>query len=237
MENKIDKIQDYIDGLLEGDELIQFEKQLLEDEALRQEVSMQQEVQGIIQHRLDSKEDELRKSLKNAQAVLQSRKSSTNIYKLYLPIVAAACLLVFFSLFFFYSNDNSLYDLPTMQSEVVRGQEENVRYENAVKAFNAKSYEEAREMLNTLIAVDPSILQYQYYAALTYFGEQNWSLSIQELTPIADGKSIFADEAKYYLAASYHQIDQKDEAIRLLEQIPITGKLGKKAAEFLETLR
>ncbi len=237
MENKADKIQEYIDGLLTGDELAQFEKWMADDEELRQEVHTQREVQGIIVNRLTSNEDALRANLQHARALRQSgRKSVVNLYRVYLPVAAAACLLIFFSIFYLYTNDSYLYDLPAMQSEIVRGQEENVSYENAVKAFNAKSYEEAREMLYTLIEADSSVVQYQYYAALTYFGEQNWSLIIPELTPIAEGGSIFADEAKYYLAIAYHRIDQHEEARELLRMIPREGKLGEKAGKLLEVL-
>ena len=236
MENRIEKIQDYIDGLLVGEELVQFEQQMREDDDLRQEVNLQKEVQGIIQGRLDSNEEPLRANLRNARTLSQSGQRSTKVYKLYLPIAAAVCVLIFFSLFFLKTNDGSLYDLPAMQSEIVRGQEENVSYENAVKAFNDKSYTEARSMLQSLIATDTMIVQYQYYAALTYFGEGNWPQAIQDLSPIAHGRSIFADEAKYYLAASYSKTHQNEKAIELLNDIPKRGKVGEKADKLLKEL-
>ncbi|NGF55279.1 hypothetical protein G5B35_18300 [Parapusillimonas sp. SGNA-6] len=238
MENRAEKIQDYIDGLLLGEELIQFEKQIAEDEDLKVEVSLQQELQGIIRSRLNSNEKILRTHMQNARILSQSTKgSSKKVYKLYLPIAAVACLLVFFSLFLLRNSDSGLYDLPTMQSEIVRGQEENVSYEHAVKAFNNKEYEQARTMLDILITADSTIVQYQYYAALTYFGEENWAQSIQELTPLAEGKSIFADEAKYYLAVAYHKTEQKDKAIALLNEIPAQGKVGQKASKLLKELK
>ncbi|NGM60517.1 hypothetical protein G5B30_01185 [Sphingobacterium sp. SGG-5] len=237
MENKADKIQAYIDGLLTGDELAQFEKWMAEDEELRAEVHAQREVQETIRKRLTSKEDALRANLRQARVGLQTgRKGVVSLYKVYLPVAAAVCLLIFFSIFYLYTDDSYLYDLPAMQSEVVRGQEANVSYENAVQAFNAQSYEEARGILYSLIEADSSVVQYRYYAALTYVGEQNWSQALPELTPIAEGKSIFADEAKYYLALVYHKIDQHEEAKTLLREIPSQGKLGEKAGKLLDVL-
>ncbi|HMR20270.1 MAG TPA: hypothetical protein PKA53_13285, partial [Sphingobacterium sp.] len=153
--------------------------------------------------------------------------------KLYLPIAAAACLLVFFGLFLFRGGDHALYELPQMQSEIVRGQAGDVSYEDAVKAFNNKSYGEARTMLNGLIASDSTVVQYQYYAALTYFGEEDWPSTIRELTAIAQGKSVFADEAKYYLAVAYWKSGETTKAIELANQIPDIGKLGEKTRKLL----
>lgn len=235
MENLTDKIQDYIDGLLQGEDLAHFESQMAVDDELRNLVSLHKEVHTIINRRLDSKEDELRSNLANARAHVSTAPKSNKIFKLYMPIAAAACLLVFFSIFYF-GKDDGLYDLPTMQSEIVRGQTGNVTYEDAVNAFNNASYIEAREMLHTLITQDSMQIQYRYYAALTYFGEENWSSSIEELTPLAEGKSIFADEAKYYLAVSYLKIDQRSNALEWLDRIPFEGKLGDKKAKLLKEI-
>jgi len=67
MENHSEKIQDYIDGYLEGDELIQFEAQLAVDDELRNMCILQKEVHNILNKRVLSKEMELRGNLNSFQ--------------------------------------------------------------------------------------------------------------------------------------------------------------------------
>src|SRR5690606_20363143 len=116
-------------------------------------------------------------------------------------------------------NINSQYELHAMQSEVVRGEEAVARYEAAVRLYNAKSYKESRKMLNQLIQEEPEVVQYQYYAALTYVGEKKWKDALKALEPVAFGTSIFQEEATYYMAVCHHKEGNDAEAKRLLQTI------------------
>jgi len=237
MEHLADKIQDYIEGQLQGEELLEFEQHMQQDTDFRNLVHLQSEVHEIINRRLSSNEEDLRETLFHAETEVRviEQRSIFSGFKPFFTIVTAACVLLFGYLFFFNTN-NTLYELPAMQSEIVRGQESNIQYEEAVKLFNEKSYTRSREILNSLIASEPDIVQYQYYAALTYLGEENWSESRDKLTPIAEGLSIFKDEAKYYLAVSLEKLGNKAEAITILKSIPTQGQLGEKAEKLLNKL-
>lgn len=63
MENNSEKIQEYIDGQLNGDDLLQFEAQLAVDEELRNLLALQKEVHDILNQRVVSKEMEERGTL------------------------------------------------------------------------------------------------------------------------------------------------------------------------------
>lgn len=237
MEHLEDKIEDYIEGQLQGEELLEFEQHMQQDTDFRNLVHLQCEVHEIINQRLSSSENDLRETLFHAETevrVIQQRSVFSRI-KSFLTVATAACVLLFGYLFFF-STKNTLYEMPAMQSEIVRGQESNVQYEEAVKLYNEKSYTRSREILNSLIASEPDIVQYQYYAAWTYLGEENWSESRDNLTPIAEGLSIFKDEAKYYLAVSLEKLGNKAQAITILQTIPVQGQLGEKVEKLLKKL-
>lgn len=237
MEHLADKIQDYIEGQLQGEELLEFEQHMNQDTGFRNLVNLQSEVHEIINRRLSSNEEDLRETLFHAATEVRgiNQQSTFRRLKPLITIASAACVLLFGYLFFFNPN-NSLYELPAMQSEIVRGRESKNQYEEAVKLYNEKSYTQSREILNALITLEPEVVQYQYYVALTYLGEKNWAESTEKLTPIAEGQSIFKDEAKYYLAVSLEKLDNKAEAITILKTIPTQGKVGEKAKKLLKKL-
>lgn len=236
MEYLTDKIQDYIEGNLQGEELQEFETQLANDTEFRNVVALQKEVHAILNKRLNSDEGNLRQTLTEQSNIFRNQPNvKVRNLKPWYAIAAVACVLIFGTLFFF-NPSNDLYDLPTMQSEIVRGQESNVTYEEAVWLFNQKSYAEAQVALEALAVEDPSVIQFQYYAALTYIGEKNWNAAVSKLETIASGKSIFADEAKYYLAISYDKLGKDAEAIDVLQRISSSGSLGQKAKKLLDKL-
>lgn len=228
MENHSEKIQDYIEGLLEGNELTDFEAQMEVDNELRNLVSLQREVYEILNGRLRSEDKLVRQTLSDVNRKYRSKPQAAIITKKWWSIVAAACVLIVGSLFFFKGSDN-LYELPLMRSEIVRGGESNNSYEKAVYAFNVQNYTAAREQLQALLNKEPEVVQYQYYLALTYVGDKKWDESIDLLTPIANGPSVFSIEANYYLALSYFKNGDKSNSKMCLNKIPDEGKLGEKA--------
>lgn len=238
MKTREENIQDYIDGLLKGEELIAFETQLAIDGQLREDLSLQQEIQSILAQRINNSEHELRDSLRKAEQTVRSPKGknkSKPLYRVLIPLLAAACILIVFKLF--YNPSAGLYQLPIMESEIVRGAAENGKYEDAVNAFNSQSFGQAREILEQLMHSDSLNVQYKYYHALTYYGEENWAESIAKLEPIAKGESVFARESSYYLAIAYTKENKNEEAISLLQQIEEDDELGRKAGKLLKELQ
>ena len=236
MEHLVDKIQDYIEGQLQGQELIDFENHLQKDNEFRNIVNLQREVHEIIHRRLTSNEDDLRATLFHAENEIR-QPHQTFLYRIkpFMAIASAACILLVGYLFFFNSTSD-LYDLPVMQSEIVRGKESNEKYEEAVKLYNQKSYAQSRQILNDLISDEPEVAQYQFYAALTYVGEENWKEGVDKLKLMANGSSIFKYEAMYYLAVSLVKEGKREDAITALKSIPTQGELGKKAEKLLQKL-
>src|SRR5690606_468819 len=168
----------------------------------------------------------------------RSHDGATPLIKKIKPLVAvvsAACLFVGGYLFFMNSN-SFLYELPAMQSVVMLGAEAVWGSEEAVSIYNAKSYKESRQMLNQLIQEEPEVVQYQYYAALTYVGEKKWKEALKALEPVAFGTSIFQEEATYYMAVCHHKEGNDAEAKRLLQTISSQGKIGEKAKKLLKKI-
>ncbi len=238
MKTSEEKIQDYIDGLLQGEELLAFEQELATDPQLSEQLNLHREVQSILARRMSSDADELRNNLHEAATAhrrSEGNNKSKSLYRILVPILAAACVLVVFK--FFSGTSSTLYQLPIMESEIVRGAGEAGKYEDAVRHFNNQSFDQARDILDQLINSDPLNVQYKYYHALTYYGEENWGESIAKLEAIAEGESVFAREATYYLAAAYTKENKNEKAILLLQHIKSDDELGRKANKLLKELQ
>lgn len=63
MENHSEKIQDYIEGLLDGEDLIEFEACLSKDNELRNMVGLQREVHTILNRPLPDRDKPVKKTL------------------------------------------------------------------------------------------------------------------------------------------------------------------------------
>ena len=236
MENYRDKIQDYIEGILESEELGDFERQLASDSELRNLVSLQREVHEILNKRVHSKEIELRNTLVDAERRQRFGKARNLFdFKKLASVAVAVCVLIAAALFFFQPS-SSLYDLPIMTSEIVRGAEFDAQYEAAVKSFNAREFEQTISLLTPLVKDKPDVLQYQYYLGLAHLGQKDWKNAIDILEPISAGQSVFVDESKYYLAICYMENGDKEKAVNLLNEIPKSGSLGDKVQKILKKL-
>lgn len=237
MDNQIEKIQDYIDGQLTGNELLEFEAQLVVDNDLRNLLALQKEVYIILNKRVVHKEIELRATISASSNNFRYDKNAKVInLKMITSMVAVVCFLIIGS-FFFFNKTNDLYDLPLMNLGIVKGQEENISHEKAVKAFNNKDYKGARTHLESLLLIVPHQIQYEYFLGLTYAGEDRWVLASEKLASIAKGESIFADLAKYYLAVSYFKSGENVKAKVLLKELGDKNELGMRAQKLLETIK
>lgn len=239
MKTRDELIQDYIDRVLTDADQKEFDAIFAGDESFREELNLQQQIHASLANRLISKEDDLRRNLVLVEKDYRSKQKGTVVHlrKWIIPIVAAACLLVLAKVFLFPAA--SYYEIPEMRSEIVRGQEDPklLTYEEAVKAFNAKEYAQSSSVLQSLTDENPNVVQYAYYLGLSKLGEGKYRESVGVLKEVANGESIFQQDANYYVAVAYHELGQDDEAKERLAKIQTTSKIYPKAKELLKRLK
>jgi len=237
MKTREELIQDYLDQQLTAEDQIQFDELYQHDAHFQQEVASQQSLYAVLEKRLNSKEEDLRASLQTARASLaQERGKVVSFKKWLIPIAVAACLLIIGRLVF---DSSTYYELPAMQSEIVRGQEdpEALSYENAVKAFNDDDYDQSATILKALITEHPDVLQYQYYYGLSLLGKKEFGSATDLLIPLAEGESVFRDDALYYLAIAYIELKQAPKAIECIQRISPDTHGYSKAQKLLKRLK
>jgi len=249
MATRDELIQDYIEGRLSAEDRSAFEALLATDGTFREDLRLQSELSGTIAVRLARERDvsALRNSLRQAEdgfrrtagnggQPAKNRVFALSEWKKWaVSVAAAACLLVLGRLFLFAPAE--YYELPQMRSEIVRGDADGAAavYEDAVRAFNAKDYASATAILRQLARQEPEILQYQYYLGLSLMGERKFQEASDRLLPLADGESIFRQEANYHLAIAYRELARPEEARSRLERIDRKSKVYEKARKLLKS--
>lgn len=237
MKSREELIQDYIDNVLSAEDKRQFDILYENDAEFRAELRLQEELTEVVRRRLSSEEETLRANLVEVETT--HRKGKLISWKQWLiPLAAAACVLIVVK-FIFFQSDTALYALPEMQSGVVRGNQNNEAndYERAVEAFNAKDYRKSTSILLDLYQTDQTILQYQFYLGLSLIGEKKFDQATRYLSPLADGESVFRQEANYYVAVILTESGRREEAKKRLSDIEQSAKIYDKAQKLLDKIK
>jgi len=237
MKTREELIQDYIDQVLSPADKQLFDTLYESDAEFRAELKLQEEMTNLLSRRLSSEEETLRTNLKKVETTY--RKGKVILWKQWLiPLAAAACLLIV-AKFVFFPSDTALYELPEMRSEIVRGNQNNEAdsYERAVEAFNAKDYQESTPILLELHYADKAILQYQFYLGLSLIGEKKFDDAQKYLLFLADGESVFQQEASYYLGIALMESGQTEQAKQRLSNIDPSSKIYERAKKLLDSIK
>src|SRR3546814_6772975 len=85
-------------------------------------------------------------------------------------------------------------------------------YQYVATAFNKGEYSMSIELLNTMVAKDSTVVRYRFYRGLSYLGEEKYQQAVRDLKPIADGTSVFVDDACYFTAVALWQLGNQEAA-------------------------
>src|SRR5699024_7803465 len=150
-------IQDYVDGLLKGEDLVAFETALEADKTLREEVERQKMIQEVLTRHQQSAEqaDQLRTLLagKRSQFVTTRTKPAKGKIR-YLKTwglgLAIAASLAFIMMITGLFKTTDFGQLPDMPNYTTRGSQSNQLYELARQSFNQHRYTDAVAQLHQL---------------------------------------------------------------------------------------
>jgi tetratricopeptide (TPR) repeat protein len=233
MENYAEKIQDYIDGLLSEEEKAGFEIELLKNPTLAEEVALMRNLQHVITKHIHAENDAtaLKSTLSGlSKEYFVSDKKPAKVVLLsrwLVPLAVAASMVLFFVVRPFYTQPA----FPIMNSTVDRGQATVDRkiYEKAVTAFNAKDYENSYPILKKLHSTDPLNSDISYYMGLSSLGMKIYERAISELQPLAEGKSVYKEDAAYFTAYAYGKMGNEASAAKFARQVSPTSAYYEKA--------
>lgn len=234
-------IQDYLDNLLSDSERQIFENALAKDPELNAEVKRQKMIFGILQHHIDTAPQaeqlaetlqQKRKQFISAQPnAINSKLVTLKTWGIGLAVAASITLVILLSGIF---NTTNFTKLPTMPNYSMRGERSTQHYTKARQAFNAQNYAEATAILQTLQKNKPETALYTYYLGLSYLGQKHYKQAVSPLKTIADGPSLYHEDASYFLGVTYYKLNRDKEAKHYLEMVSSESSYAEKAQDILK---
>lgn len=244
MENYFDKIQDYLDGLLSKGEDEDFKKELDLNAGLRKETENQKHLNEVIANRIKAEKglNNLKHSLESNRATyfgstkekdsLSSKSKIISIKKWYISMAVAASILIGLNFMGIFSTD--LAQLPSIQSEKTRGNNDQSILTEAIDKYNIQEYDESAILFSSLLEKDSTNVRFQYYLGLSYLGDKQPQVALELLLPIANGSSIYAEDATYFTAIAAWKQNQIDIATKYAKKIPSESAYYKNAKKLLK---
>lgn len=210
-------IEDYLDGTLPLEQRESFEKQLKIDSELKNELEIHKTLRNTLSKHLDTHTQLLRSSIKEAEEKYRNKTTGKVVRWSVASAIVAAAITIF--ILFNPFADKDLYQMPQMQSHIVRGESSESRYETARELYESHSFFEARTILDEILLDDPDNVEFEFYRAMTFFGEEDWMSASKALHPISLGESVLTNEATYYLAICQYELGEVKQALKTLEKI------------------
>jgi FimV-like protein len=246
-ENKIEWIEQYLEGELTGDELIAFEKKMATDSSFAAEVKLQKEIAEAM-----AEDDVLSLSRKIRVIQHQKKRQSAGsgriiIFRRLLQIAASVALLV--AAYFVYENFNQTYTPQELAAQYF-SPDENISHsiietdrsgdpDTSVQEkselrknidaiwleiqnlYSQKKYDQALEKLYTIQTLDPS---FEIQSADEFYFYQGLFLMQDDqhksaISSFQQVKMTYTEKATWYSALSYLELGDVENAKQLLKEI------------------
>ena len=244
MKQSYDLFESFLDGELNEQERQAFEQRLRDDPELQKQFDAYQTLRRQYQDSLKGEQAsaELKQTLEGLgkeffpSAGAQKPKTRRIPRIWYLgPAVAAACaMLVVFSrpknLF------REYYDTP-LAAFTEKGGPPSTWYQQAEQTFNSGDFAAANQLLDSILAEKPGALQASFYKGLCLLelGEPSASRTI--LLPLAEGASIYSEDARWFISLSYLREKNYAACRAELEKLPPDGRWSEKARKLKGKIR
>lgn len=229
-----DQLEDYFYNRLTAEEVTEFESWL------NTNYDAQQTLDGFkaLQKKFPNEDDKKAFFQKQSNTTL----SKLNIGKkkpIYLYIAASLTAIVaVVAWFVLYKTNLSAETLLAQYSEEHYSAPFITRDEVAslgwVTVYNDKKHAEVIKILNGKTDLE---IKEEFYLSLSYFYTNQFSVAIDLLQPIANSENIFNQQARWYMCLAYLNMDNKNEAKKLLIIINKTkGYKYKEAEKLLQSM-
>ncbi len=230
MEDKYQNIEKYVNGDLSGQELVDFEKRLEEDDSLAEEVKLFRQVKESISDQLVHEQDE--ESLKGTLTEIGSqffeeKKKEATIRPLFrrflLPAtgIAAAILLLIIVRPFQGSLYNQFGQMPTA-AFIEQGNAQEANLLQAQQAFNQKDYQAAKDVFQQYLTRESNKddVEIQFFLGLSHLELEEYAQAESIFQSLHEGNSAYKNEGTWYLALNFLKQKNRVKCREYLELIP-----------------
>ena len=238
-------IERYLDGELQGDDLINFELQLKTDKKLAQDCFLQKEIRAAFSNRdvyeLRNQISEITKEFKQEKQIAKRRKLVFLYAACAILIVAVISTICIFNKS--YTNDElyAVYFKPYDAGTITRGAEETPKdiYTQALRAYDYKKYYEALELLKKIPDTSYFLVPKEYFTGLSYMELHKFDEAIRHFeNASSDKRNAFYDDVIWYLGLCYLKTNQTNLAIQQFKKLLKNDSFYKKSAsEIIEKMK
>lgn len=207
---ELDKIDQYLLGEMDAEELSDFEYQLKNDQDLKVSVDIRK---AIHQELGEQYAKELKEKLISYDEQIDKKSWVSNSMK-----IAAGIVLVLIGVFSIYQFNNkpdlSFYDFYEEGiNNYMNDEAEKVQFNNAMSKFRIEKYELASLEFEKLLEVKPANDTLNYYLGVCYFRNGEFAKSSELMNAVLlNSNSNYYQKAEFRLALSYYANHEKAKA-------------------------
>ena len=229
MQTNFETIERYIDGELEGKELLEFKKLLSTDPDVKREYELSQQVNNSV------KEDDIMALRETMQYMYEEDSKVKRIptvftkRKFYYAAASAALLVATGGLVQRLMN-------PDLESTAVYNKyytpyEVTVTYRsgnteidrlllNALERYEEKDYEHALTLFEEVLEGRSNDMAVNLYSGISYMEEEKYQKATKSFNHIiSDRDNLFIEQAKWYLSMCYLKTEKTERAEEILHEI------------------
>ena len=236
--NDIEIIQSYIDGTLSESERMQFEQRLATDASLMELFRTYQGIEAAMRGGKGEKETELKKSLQQLQK--KHGRGRVRMFTAWRAVAAIFVLvLIGTAIWYFQRGPVDLYRKYAVHAQLdptTRSGGNDSLAIVAAEAFNTKQYDRSARLLESYLATDSTSIEMRLALGISYLEQNRFEEARVIFNAISGGSSVFADEAKWYLALIYLKQKQYNDVRNALQAIDSGSAVYPKAQELLNNL-
>ena len=233
---KYELIESYLANEMSADDRRQFEKQLEENTALKEELKLHEQMADVLKgekiHQFRDVLKEVDKEWKKPTEKKGEGKIVRMNFRRVLAIAASLALLIIAWQFFF-SNSNELnsdklfadhfepYQMILNQRSTSDDTHESTALLNTgIKQYAAGDFAGSSIAFRQLMDAELSNISFQFYYALSLLGNNEPNNAIPVLEKIMDTpEHLFLEQSRWYLALAYLQNNEKEKAVNILHKI------------------
>ncbi len=248
LEEKYTLIEKYLAEEMQGEELHDFEKKLLNDSDLKEELNLHQQVAETLKgekiHQLRSVLNDIDKKWETPSKQKPAKVINFNFRRI-LTIAAAIALLITGYQLFTNSNLSSeeLYAANFETYPMLLNQRDidptiNIKaYSNAITFYLNGQNQEAIVAFDQLIKLEPDNNTYEFYKGNLLLAENKSDEAIPIFQKIINGNHpLLVEQTRWYLALAFLKQNDQENAKALLEEIKPGRYKSKEAAKILKQL-
>lgn len=231
--------ENYLNNEMSLDEKNIFENLLQEDKNIKEQFLLYKQTTQLLDLKFSNETKDFKENLKiiSKNHFSENNNKKSKVISIQSKWFAIAAMLVVFIGIWFLNNPKNPSYLEYNQHEnanFVERSENNQNIMKAQKYFNEKQYEKANEVFKNLELIEKTDVQLYYAISLIETNQFNKATTILE--PISKGKSIYVNDANWYLALASLKQKEYANCENYLKQISDESEKYAKAQKLLNEL-